>query len=116
MPVIFDIPVTAVRTLNLKFKTEVDSEYTAHEQRSSLWTNPRHILSVSVHRNPTNYTNLISFFKARRGRWQAFYFVWAAEHGGDDTQYLVRFNSDDLEIGNDGNYFTFQIVQVMTSE
>ena len=116
MAVIFNIPIVSVRALNVKFKTEIDGEYTAHEQRDSLWTNPRHMWSISIHRNPTNYVDLLNFFKARRGRWQAFYFNWLTEHGGNGVQYLARFNSDDLDVGNDGNYFTFQLVEVVTDE
>ena len=108
----------------ISFKTDVDGEYSAHEQRNALWTNPRRSWTLSFEKSPDDMAAVEAFFIARRGKWQSFYWVYSAVDkygrptGGDNQQYLVRFDTDDFDAAVSSGYATFDlpIVQVVTSE
>lgn len=108
----------------ISFKTDIDGEYTAHEQRNALWTNPRRSWTLTFEKTPETVKAVQEFFIARKGRWQSFNWVYASidkygrKTGGDDQTYLVRFDTDDLEEQIEIGHSTFNvpIVLVVTSE
>ena len=114
----WDVPVIETKQFTIKCKTDVDSEYTAHEQRNKLYSLPRLGWSLRVEKTASNYQKLRAFFLARAGRFNAFYWVWdsAIDEFGDDQQYLVRFDTDELNFDDSGDFWVVPIVQVVTSE
>jgi hypothetical protein len=111
----FDLPWVAASRFSIKYKTDIDSEYTAHEQRNALKSNPQYRWSVLVPRSPANFAALQAFFEARKGRWNAFNFVWATDRGGNGTTYLVRFDTpdDELVFTSDDAHWVIPLVQVV---
>lgn len=121
----FIAPWVRAHKRKISFSTDVDSEYTSHEQRNALWSNPRRAWTLSFEKTPEDYTAVEAFFIARRGKWQAFNWVYSStdKHGrpagGDDKTYLVRFDTDDLDstVSSMGyNTFDLPIVEVVTDE
>ena len=100
--------------LSIEFNTDIDSIYTAHEQRNALHRNPRYGWILGVHF--TQYPALQAFFIARKGRWNAFNFTWSADKGGDGLTYLVRFDTDKLTLTGGSAIVSVPIVQVVTGE
>ena len=104
------------------FNTDVDKTYSGGEQRKNLWTVPRRKWVLEFAKNETNTNAIIDFFIARKGKFEAFSWVWASTHsttgedlGGDGNTYTVRFDTDNLNIKHivEGNAtFTIPIVQV----
>lgn len=118
MAAMFDIPWIAASRFSIQFKTDIDAEYTAHEQRNALWSNPRYKWSILVPKNTTNFHALLNFFSARKGRWNAFNFTWASDKQGDGRTYLVRFDCPEDELifaSDDGENWIIPIVQVVNS-
>jgi hypothetical protein len=107
-----------------KYNTDIDGEYTCHEQRDALWLNGRHSWTLSFEKTPETVKEVQAFFDARKGKWQAFYWVYSAKDkygrptGGDDQTYLVRFDTDDLEEAIQSGYSAFDLplVEVVTDE
>lgn len=120
----FTVPWVRAHKRKISFKTDIDGEYTVHEQRNALWINPRHSWTLSFEKTPTDILAVQAFFIARKGRWQAFNWVYSStdkygrKTGGDDKTYLVRFDTDDLDEAIQSGYSTFDlpIVEVVTSE
>ena len=120
----FSVPWVRAHKRKISFKTDVDGEYTVHEQRNALWTNPRRSWTLSFEKSPDAMAAIQAFFIARRGKWQAFYWTYASADkygrptGGDGVTYLVRFDTDDLEEAIEAGFSTFDIpiVEVVTSE
>jgi hypothetical protein len=120
----FTIPWVRAHKRKISFKTDIDGEYTAHEQRNALWTNPRRSWTLSFEKSPDDMAAIQAFFIARRGKWSSFNWVYSATDkygrptGGDGVTYLVRFDTDDLEEAIQSGYSTFDIpiVEVVTSE
>lgn len=120
----FTAPWVRAHKRKISFKTDIDGEYTAHEQRNALWTNPRHSWTLSFEKSPEAIAAIQDFFIARRGKWGSFYWVYSSTDkygrptGGDDKTYLVRFDIDDFDETVQSGYSTFDlpIVEVITSE
>lgn len=120
----FTAPWVRAHKRKISFKTDIDGEYTAHEQRNPLWTNPRRAWTLSFEKTPEDIKAVETFFIAHRGKWKAFYWGYASTDkygrptGGDEQTYLVRFDTDDLDEAIQSGYSTFDlpIVQVVTSE
>ena len=121
----FDIKYNRAHAASLEFKTEVDGEYTAHEQRACIQTNGRNSWILEFEKSPATFIAMRSFFDARKGKFRAFDFQWkkynaqGKDIGGDDLWYIVRFDTDKLDFKIDQlGYKTFSvpIVQVMTYE
>ena len=103
-----------------EWKTIIDEVYSGSEQRRNMWSSPRKkwVLRFSVRHSSA--TDILAFFNARKGRYEAFYWTWQDTHpvtgvdmGGDGVQYLVRFDMDELNLEHVfmGNQ-TFQITLV----
>lgn len=116
MAATFDIPWLQAARFSIKYATDIDAEYTAHEQRNALKSDPQYKWSVKVHRTPANFALLQTFYKARKGRWGAFNFVWSTDKGGDGQTYLVRFDTqdDELVFTSDDQFWIIPIVQVVS--
>lgn len=103
-----------------EWKTVLDEVYSGSEQRRNMWTNARKkwVLKFSVRH--ASATDILAFFNARKGMYEAFNWTWQDTHpvngndmGGDGVEYLVRFDMDELNfehvfLGNQ----TFQITLV----
>ena len=119
-----NVPWVRAHKRKTSFKTDVDGEYTAHEQRNALLTNPRRAWTLSFEKCPEDMAAIHAFFIARRGKWGSFYWKYDSVDkygrptGGDDVTYLVRFDTDDLEEDVQSGYSTFDlpIVEVVTTE
>lgn len=121
----FTIRYNRAHASALEFKTEIDGEYTAHEQRACMWTNERNSWTLEFEKSPATFETLRSFFSAQKGRFRAFNFQWLKTNingkpaGGNDLWYIVRFDTDKLDFKiNELGYKTFSvpIVQVMSDE
>jgi hypothetical protein len=121
----FSIKYNRAHSSSIEFKTEIDGEYTAHEQRACLQTNERNSWTLEFEKTPTTFEAMRSFFIARKGRFRAFNWQWkrldsnGRNIGGNDQWYIVRFDTDKLDFKIDQlgyKTFTVPIVQVMTGE
>jgi hypothetical protein len=121
----FSIPYKYAHESTVSFKTDIDGEYSAHEQRNSLWTNPRRTWVLDFEKTPAAFSAVSAFFIAQKGRWKAFSWTWKQYDdngrylGGDGNTYTVRFDVDDLDFKiNRLGYKTFSLtlVEVVTSE
>lgn len=114
---IFAIPYKRAYASFVEFKTEVDEAYSANEQRNAAWTNGRMGWTLEFEKDYATTQAVREFFKAQKGRWKAFYFLWRKNHpqtgefmGGDDKLYTVRFDTDKLELQHvSSGYNTFSI-------
>jgi len=108
----------------IEFKTDVDSEYSAHEQRNDLWRNPRRSWTLTFSKTPAQWPLIEAFFVAQKGKKKSFYWKYdktvnGKPAGGDDVTYTVRFDTDKLEVKvNELGYksLTISIIEVVTSE
>jgi hypothetical protein len=102
-------------TASVKFNTIVDETFSAKEQRRDVWTNPRRKWILEFEKNKLDREALVNFFIAQKGRKKAFNWTWAVDKGGDDVTYLVRFDTDELQLDVlEMGYSTFSlpIIQV----
>ncbi len=103
-----------------QWHTIVDEVYSGGEQRRNMWTNPRKKWTLEFDKNSTDTNAIMAFFNARKGRYEAFNWVWQATHpitgenlGGDGTTYSVRFDDDSLNFEHLAlGYTKFQITFV----
>lgn len=114
----WNIPWIESKKFSIGFKTDVDSEYTAHEQRNKLQSLPRYGWSIRMEKTLANYRLLRAFFEARSGKYNAFNWKWDSliDPMGDNITYLVRFDVDEFDFEDDGGLWVIPIVQVMSSE
>jgi hypothetical protein len=82
----------------VEFNTIVDEKFTGREQRRDVWENPRRTWILEMDKNKIDREALVEFFVARKGRKEAFNWLWSAEKGGDGQTHKVRFGADKLEL------------------
>ena len=100
-----------------RWTTLIDEVISGGEQRHNLWTQPKRSWTLEFEKDNTDTNSIMSFFNARRGRFEAFYWTWLVSHpadgramGGDGVTYLVRFDEDELNIKHVfAGYTTFSI-------
>jgi hypothetical protein len=121
----FTIKYNRAHASAVEFKTEVDGEYTAHEQRACMQSIERNSWTLDFEKTPTTFETMRSFFIAQKGKFRAFNWQWKKQDengrplGGNDLWYIVRFDTDKLDFKiNELGYKTFSvpIVQVMSGE
>lgn len=120
MTAIFDFQYKRSYKVGSKWNTIIDDTYSGGEQRRNMWTNSRKKWILEFDKNGVESSDIIDFFDARKGRYEAFYWTWQAIHpltgenmGGDGKQYLVRFDDDELDLEHIRKGFTtFQITLV----
>jgi phage-related protein len=120
----FDFYYERAYTAGVQFNTLVDEVVSGNEQRRDMWTNPRRKWRLEFNANNVDTEAIVNFFIARKGRKEAFYWVWEAtdpilniDKGGDGGIYLVRFDTDELNFDHIAmGYTTFYIdlVQVFS--
>jgi len=112
----FTVPWVSADRFSISFKTDIDAEYTAHEQRNALWTNPQYKWSVNIPRSQANWSALQAFFIDRKGRFNAFNFIFDSSKGGDGVTYLVRFDTpnDELVFTATDAHWVVPLVQVVS--
>lgn len=111
-------------TSKIEFNTTIDTHFTGHEQRRDAWTTPRRTWVLEFRKTLQNWKAMEEFFIRKRGAFKSFYWTWPSKmdgenFGGDDKQYLVRFNSDILDLSVlELGYATFsvEIIEVKTWE
>lgn len=115
---VWSIPWRACKKYYIEFKTDVDGEYTAHEQRNALKTKPAQGWTLRVPKNKANFLALRDHFIGQKGKWRAFQWKWDSliDPAGDDVLYNVRIDIDRLEFDADEHFWQVPIVQVMTLE
>lgn len=95
----------------VEYKTIIDESFSGNEQRRAQWRKPRRRWTFQFQKTPKAGKKFRRFFEARRGRYEAFKFLWrnnklnGEQFGGDDNWYTVRFESDTLNTGVD--YYGF---------
>lgn len=100
----------------VQFNTIVDETFTGGEQRRDSWSNPRYSWTLDFEKSQVDRQALVDFFVAQKGRKNAFLWTWDASKGGNGNQYLVRFDTDQLNLNIlEMGYSTFSInlVQVV---
>lgn len=122
---VFNIKYNRAHASTVEFKTDIDSEYTVHEQRACMQTNERNSWTLEFEKTPSNFQNVRSFFIRHKGKFKAFSWQWKETDdlgryiGGDGLFYNVRFDTDKLDFKiNELGYKTFSIpiIQVVTTE
>lgn len=103
-------------TTSVTYKTIIDESFSGNEQRRAQWKRPRREWNFQFQKTPANGKKFREFFEARRGRYEAFKFLWNSVNeygektGGDDNWYTVRFDSDTLTTGVDHyGYVTYDM-------
>lgn len=101
----FDFKYKRAYTANVQFNTIVDEKFTGKEQRRDSWTNPRRKWNLEFEKNQVDRESLVDFFIAQKGKKNAFNWTWLATDsetgeslGGDGNTYLVRFDTDELQL------------------
>ncbi|OGI00474.1 MAG: hypothetical protein A2Y25_12045 [Candidatus Melainabacteria bacterium GWF2_37_15] len=102
------------------WNTIIDEVYSGGEQRRNMWTNAKKKWVLEFDKNQTDSNAIMAFFNARKGRYEAFYWTWQATHsitgenmGGDNQQYTVRFDHDELNFEHLAlGYNKFQVTLV----
>ena len=103
-----------------QWNTVIDTVFSGKEQRRNLWSSSRKKWILEFNKNDTDMAAILAFFDARKGCYEAFNWTWQATHpdtgeniGGDDVQYLVRFDDDQLSFEHFVlGYTKFQITLV----
>jgi len=101
---------------SVQFNTVVDETFTGGEQRRDLWSEPRLKWTLDFEKDQVDRADLVEFFTAQKGRKNTFNWTWDANKGGDGHTYLVRFDTDQLDLKIlEMGYSTFSIdlVQVV---
>lgn len=120
MTATFDFQYKRAYQVCSQWNTIVDSVYSGGEQRRNMWTNARKKWVLEFDKNQTDSYAVMAFFNARKGRYEAFNWIWQATHpltgenmGGDGVQYTVRFDHDELNFEHLAlGYNKFQITLV----
>lgn len=94
----FNFEYNKAYTASVEFQTIVDEKFTGSEQRRDLWTNPRRKWVLEFDKNKVDREALVNFFIAQKGRKKSFNWAWASDKGGDGNTYIVRFNSDAMNL------------------
>lgn len=94
----FNFNYNKAYTASVQFNTLVDEKFTGKEQRRDSWTNPRRKWNLEFEKNQVDREALVNFFIAQKGRKNAFNWTWDADKGGDGQTYLVRFDTDELQL------------------
>ena len=124
MTVSFDYQHKRAYQISAQWNTVVDDVYSGSEQRRNLWTNPRRKWVLEFSKDNTNSNAIMAFFNARKGRYEAFNWIWQENHsvtgesiGGDGQTYLVRFDHDELNFEHLAlGYKNFQITLVEVTQ
>jgi len=103
MTATFSFQYNRAYQISSQWNTIVDEVYSGSEQRRNLWTNSRKKWVLEFSKNDTDTNDIMTFFNARKGRYEAFYWTWQDVHpvtgenmGGDGNIYTVRFDQDEL--------------------
>jgi len=94
----FSFDYNKAYTSSIEFNTIIDEKFTGNEQRRGLWTKPKRTWVLELDKNKVDREALADFFTARKGRKEAFSWVWKEDKGGDGKTYRVRFGTDRLEM------------------
>jgi len=94
----FNFNYNRAYTASVQFATIVDEKFTGKEQRRDAWTNPRRKWILEFEKNKVDRESLVNFFIAQKGRKKVFNWTWATDKGGDGQTYLVRFDTDELQL------------------
>ena len=104
-------------TASVQFNTIVDEKFTGKEQRRDVWTNPRRKWILEFEKNKVDRESLVTFFIAQKGRKKTFNWTWGTDKGGDGQTYLVRFDTDELQLDIlELGYSTFNIAIIQVFE
>jgi len=106
------------------WKTIVDDIVSGGEQRRNIWSTSKKKWVLEFDKDSTDVDAILTFFDARKGRFEAFYWEWQATHpdtgkniGGDGNTYLVRFEDDELNMKHLSigyKHFQITLVEVLT--
>jgi len=98
-----------------EFKTLVDEHFSGNEQRRNQWSAPRRSWVLEFAKTPSILSNFDAFFTRCMGKKVSFYWTWSSSidgvaTGGNNQQYLVRFDTDKPEYAvMEMGYATFKI-------
>lgn len=111
---VFNFPCKRAYQMSAEFNTIIDQYFSAGEQRRNKWTVPRLSWKLDFDKTPENTAAILAFFNARKGKFEAFNWVWPTDMGGNGQTYLVRFDTDKLDMNLFKGYseFSLPIVQV----
>lgn len=103
--------------MSSKWNTIIDEVFSGNEQRRNQWSQPQKSWTLSFDKTPEMTTKVLNFFDARKGKFEAFYWTWSTDMGGDGQQYLVRFDTDELDMDMFKGFseFSLKIVQVFNA-
>lgn len=112
----FNFTYKQAHVSSVEFNTIVDETFTGGEQRRDLWSSPRYKWTLAFEKSQVDRASLVAFFVNQKGKKNAFNWVWDSAKGGDGNTYLVRFDTDQLDLNIlEMGYSTFSInlVQVV---
>ncbi|MFA7658770.1 MAG: DUF2460 domain-containing protein [Candidatus Gastranaerophilaceae bacterium] len=114
---VFNFPCKRAYQMSSKWNTIIDQMFSGKEQRRNQWTDAQKTWNLSFDKTPENTTAVLAFFDARKGKFEAFNWVWPTDMGGDGQTYLVRFDTDELNMDmfNGFSEFQLKLVQVFSA-
>jgi hypothetical protein len=125
MTATFDYQYERAYKVSSQWNTIIDEVFSGKEQRRNQWSASRKKWVLTFDVLESDVDAILAFFDARKGRYEAFNWVWQETHptkgnsmGGDGETYLVRFDSDELNFEhafNGGGRFSITFVEVKNS-
>ena len=113
----WDIPYINVYQFKSSWNTTVTPLGAGKEQRSANWDSSRRGWTIDMKKTVDTINQARTFFDARKGQYEAFYFVPPKDHPGDPdpAPVKVRFASDDFEaqITYGAGTFTLNVIEVL---
>ena len=100
MTATFNFNYNKAYTSDVEFNTIVDEVFSGKEQRRDTWSNPKRSWTLEFSKDLVDTEEIIAFFIARKGKKEAFNWVFDSSKGGDGQTYLVRFEEDKLSLSH----------------
>lgn len=109
-PANFDFYYKAKYDATTRFNTLIDEAITANQSTRTLWTTPLKRWELEFEKTKANREAIESFFITKRGKFKSFKWTWDSDKGGDDVEYDVRFDIDELDMDiMELGYSTFKV-------
>ena len=113
----FSIPYKDVYQFKSSWNTTVTEAASGKEQRIANWDRSRRAWSIEFKKTITVINQARAFFDARKGKYEAFWFIPPKDYPDDPdpAPVKVRFDTDDFEaqINYSGGTFTLPILEVL---
>jgi hypothetical protein len=112
----FNIPYREIYQFKSSWSTTVTDLSSGKEQRIANWDHPRQAWAIEMEKTLEIIDQARVFFDARRGKYEAFWFLPPKKNPTDvPVPVKVRFDTDDFEasITYTAGTFTLTVIEVL---